>query len=121
MIEQPIQTAARWTPDCQGKQNFDGPIVEVSTRYWPPGGGFSLFDATTGKWDDDEDRPEVLPEAKCSIVIRDEADRDRVLTSKKFTAATEHEVKRKVETWVQQQFDRITRSLGVEFEGEVTG
>ena len=32
--------SAKWTNDCQGKKDYDGPILEVSTRYWPRGGGF---------------------------------------------------------------------------------
>lgn len=34
---------ARWTDDCQGKKDFDGTIIDISSRYWPRGGGFGLF------------------------------------------------------------------------------
>lgn len=27
---------AKWTPDCQGKQDFDFPLVHVSCRMYPP-------------------------------------------------------------------------------------
>jgi len=38
----------KWTNDCQGKKDFDGPIVTLSSRYWPSGGGFSMLDTGTG-------------------------------------------------------------------------
>jgi hypothetical protein len=39
----------KWRNDCQGKKDYDGRIVHVSSRYWPRGGGyftFSLFQAS---------------------------------------------------------------------------
>ena len=35
-----LKVSARWTNDCSGKKDFDGRIVDLSTRYWPRGGGF---------------------------------------------------------------------------------
>lgn len=37
---------AKWTPDCQGKKDYDGQILSISTRYWPSGGGFATFSYT---------------------------------------------------------------------------
>ena len=30
-----IEFECAWTLDCQQKQDFDFPIINVSTRYWP--------------------------------------------------------------------------------------
>ena len=35
-----MQPYAMWTDDCQGKKDYDGNMVSISTRYWPgPSGG----------------------------------------------------------------------------------
>jgi hypothetical protein len=101
---------ADWTPDCQGKQDFDGPIIEVSTRYWPRGGGFSVL--VDGQWQENADRPKIKPSAHCSILLRDsEAARDTVLVDARFEGETEEEVKQAVERWANEQQQRIVLAV----------
>ena len=107
-----MSIAARWTPDCQGKQDFDGPIIVVSTRYWPQGGGYLEFERHTRHWRENEDRPEILPSAHCAIIIRDrEEDHDLTIAEAEFEAKTEEEVKRRVESWANEKRNRIIRAL----------
>lgn len=35
MIIKGVEFETEWTTDCGGKQSFDFPVVEISTRYWP--------------------------------------------------------------------------------------
>jgi len=30
-----MKPCAEWTDDCQGKKDYDGPIITIATRYWP--------------------------------------------------------------------------------------
>lgn len=102
-----MSIAAHWTPDCQGKQDFDGPIITVSTRYWPRGGGFSTFNPAEG-WKHNEDRPEIKPSAKCEIILHDvEEDHNQTLAECDFEAETEDEVKQQVEVWANEQRDKL--------------
>jgi hypothetical protein len=93
---------ALWTPDCQDKQNFDGPILSIWTRYWPGPN-------SRGAW---------LPSASAKIVLnlgpREEGDCGglyRVWREQKFEADTEAEVKALVEAWARHQMAKITRTL----------
>lgn len=118
---------ARWTDDCQGKKDFDGPIVDISTRYWPRGGGFH-FSTGRGDFQSSADAfPQVKPSAHSSIRIlrRDEdgeyGEGDDLLSAS-FEADTEDEVKAQVEAWAAEQYARIGRALRAEFaapEGSV--
>lgn len=98
--------ASHWTPNCQGKQNFDGPVVELSIRYWPRGDGFITFDSQTGECRENK----VEPSATSAFVIRD-VDHDFVLVEAKFEAETWDEVKRQVEAWANDQYAKITGVL----------
>jgi hypothetical protein len=113
--------AASWTHDCNGKQDFDGPIIEISTRYWPRGGGFMGFDTATCRFEENEDRPEIKPSAHSAIVLRDiEEDHDRTIAESDFEAETEAEVKRQVEEWANAQRQRIIAALDREFHFHLT-
>jgi len=110
--------SAMWTPDCQGKQDYDGPLLAISCRFWPgPGGGGSMtFDTSTkqvgslpyGR----------RPSAKASIILpfgqpSEPWVMDEYLTWREaeFEADTEEEVKAQVVAWVQERFDEVRRLL----------
>ena len=100
---------ARWTDDCQGKQNYDGRLLSISTRYWPgpEGGGGMTYDTETkvigtlpyGK----------QPSAVAAIHLEHGVDDFIVLREASFTASTEAEVKAAVEQWVREQVNEFAR------------
>lgn len=104
--DEDVPLDAEWKPDCQGKQDYDADLVQLSTRYWPRGGGFSIFNTATGEFADNDARPEIKPSAKASILIQGEE-----LASARFEGDDEAEVKAEVERWAQQQFNDIRRAL----------
>jgi hypothetical protein len=116
-----MKPAARWTPDCQGKWDYDGRLVCISTRYWPAGGGFHIYDGRQperGLHPSSEDFPEIKPSAIASIDIRcgetDESGHNEDyahLSEKEFEADTEAEVKSQVEDWVRSEYLRIVTCL----------
>jgi hypothetical protein len=117
-----MKPAARWTPDCQGKWDYDGRLIGISTRYWPCGGGFHLSDGTGNFRPSIETHPEIKPAATASIhVYCGETDENghnspyAVLAEKEFEADTEQEVKAAVEVWVAEQYDRIVKCLMDEY------
>jgi len=93
-----------WTNDCQGKKDFDGEVLHVSSRYWPRGGGFHVLDENG--WSGNEARPEIRPSAVSHIYFF-----DKELVTKQFEADTEEEVKALVETWVKEQIASLTEHL----------
>lgn len=105
-----MKLAAKWKPDCQGKQDYDAPILEISTRYWPRGGGFHVLDR--GEWQGNESRPEIKPSAHASLLINGGPE---ALAELEVEADTEAEVKVAVERWAQEQMDRAVKVLRAEF------
>lgn len=94
-----MKPCAAWSDDYGGKQDYDGRLLSISTRYWP---GFKSRDGR--------------PSAKASIVLN-HGEPDQygfndyaVWREREFSAETEAEVKAAVEAWVQEQFDEV-RSL----------
>ena len=113
-----ITTTARWTPDCQGKWDFDGRFIVVSSRYYPQGGGFHIFDRVNGFRPSIETNPNLRPHAVSAIHLEHgEADDNGhnadylIITEKEFDGDTEAEVKARVETWVQEQVQVIADLL----------
>lgn len=107
-----LRVPAEWTDDCQGKKDFDGELVSLSTRYWPKGGGISMLSRETGWVDNPFD---CKPSAKSSILLR-HADGDYVIfAQKEFEADTIEAVKAQVEEWAAQQYQRIIKALTQEF------
>ncbi len=105
----------RWTDDCQGKKDYDGRLVSISTRYWPRGGGFWVL--RDGEFQDNDARPEIRPKASASIVLN-HGEPDKygygnyiVIAEQDFEADTEAEVKALVEAWVAEQFRAIARKI----------
>lgn len=107
---------AKWADDCQGKKDYDGRMIEISTRYWPEGGGFHIShghgDLTLST------DPAIKPSANCSVVIchgiKEDGDGGpdtETLIEKDFTADTFEQVAIEVETFAQTQMDFIVKSL----------
>lgn len=123
MSETTLKVPAKWTDDCQGKKDFDGDLVTLSTRYWPRGGGFTilLHDGRAGvtEFQENDTRPEIRPSAHSSIYIGSRAneyyDESEQLIEAEFAADTQEEVQRQVEEWAAQQFARIADALRREF------
>ncbi len=109
-----LKTAASWTNDCQGKQDYDGPILSISTRYWPRGGGYWLVDNTNGKCSDtaDPSRQNIRPSATSAIIMYHGVSEECFpLTEKDFEGETEDEVKKLVEEWGQEEMNKIVEAL----------
>lgn len=121
---------AIWTNDCQGKQDFDGPILVISTRYWPRGGGFTTVNVEgpgVATFEENADRPHIRPSATSSIAIVSRDDPDdpdldnpdhETLARKSFEGETEEDVKRQVEAWAAVQFETVAEILRAAFAGE---
>ena len=110
---------AMWTPDCQGKQSYDGEIISISTRYWPgPGGGGAMtFDPATGAFGTLPygKRPSAHSSILLNIGPREEHDGGGdylVWRDREFEADTEAEVKALVEAWVAEQMADVVALLG---------
>ena len=104
-----MELQAEWTPDCQGKQDYDADLVSLSTRYWPRGGGYAEMTAD-GRWLENEARPSIPPSATATIYLQDEP-----LTTGSFDGATEAEVKAKVEAWAREQFAKVASAMSAAF------
>ena len=106
-----LHVPAGWTLDCQGKQDYDGNIVTISTRYWPRGGGFSTYDNETGEWRGNEHRPDLWPSAHAALHLKyrkaEGYDDYVILVEAEFEGETETEVKAQVERWVKSQYDKV--------------
>ena len=117
--ENKILPRAMWIDDCQGKKDYDGPILSVSTRYWPgPGdGGAMTYDTRTCVFGTIAYGPR--PSATSSIILhlgpQEEHDGggDRLTWRKQdFEGDTEQAVKTAVETWVSAQIKDLVTLLG---------
>ena len=117
---------AEWTDDCQGKKDYDGPLLSISTRYWPStaeqaelaktGLGFNFLNLTSGIG-----HFESLPydkngfaSARAALVLNTgepESGDYWTLVEAEFSAATGEEVRRQVEEWVKDQCNRIVTHL----------
>jgi hypothetical protein len=115
-----LRLQAEWTDDCQGKKDYDGDILSISTRYWPRGGGFFVLrNAGDGvAFEENDARPYIKPSATSSLMLTYHKDGggDYVdLTEQSFEGETFEEVAAQVEVWAQEQMDRAVRALRAEF------
>lgn len=114
-----LTPCAKWTPDCQGKQDYDGRLISISTRYWPQGGGFYVL--TPRRVEGNEARPEIRPSATASILLNygkpDEFGFGEYITlaERGFEADTEADTKALVEAWVTEQFASISRLVATHY------
>ena len=117
-MSETMRVPARWTDDCQGKKDYDGHLVSLSTRYWPRGGGFPVL-TPEREWQGNDARPEIRPSAKATIYLGS-VDYEFYaaaypLASREFEADAQEEVQRQVEAWVAEQYARIAKVLRREF------
>lgn len=118
MNDEPLKHHAAWTDDCQGKKDYDGEAVGISTRYWP---GYHTMFNTAEPQKGFQRVKTGGPHAHSALVIRhapiegEEYSEWLTLVEKDFEGQTEADVKRQVEAWVQEQFERMTRALRAEF------
>lgn len=113
-----LKLDAKWKDDCQGKKDYDGEILSVSTRYWPRGGGF--FVGAPGKGiEGNEARPEIKPSAKSSIMLRHSDEDSITLVEAEFEGETQEEVQRQVEIWAQARFDEVVDLLARHFDVKI--
>jgi hypothetical protein len=108
------ETPLVWTNDSGGKKDLDVPIVVLSTRYWPRGGGWTQISPVL---ETNEDRPHVRPSARSSIAL-EHGDDLTELCERYFEAETEDEVKGQVEEWARGRMLRIADVLVAAFREE---
>jgi len=114
------RTPAEWTDDCQGKKDFDGGLVELSSRYWPRGGSHIVRNPDGSMTDGSHpSRQEIRPSAISSVLLHfrgpdGETDVLR-LAAESFEADTEAEVRAAVEEWAQAQMTKIVTVLVAAF------
>lgn len=110
---------AKWTGDCQGKQDYDGRLLSISCRYWPGegDGGSNVFDTSTMKWTTVwyGKKPSAVASISLNFGEPDECGYGNYLEwrEESFEANTEAEVKVLVETWVQERMDEVLGLLGI--------
>jgi hypothetical protein len=109
-----VKLDARWTNDCGGKQDFDGPILSLSTRYWPgpEGGSGMVVTADAGRTTIADLPYGPWPSATAEILLHHGDEESITLREESFEAATEQEVKAMVEAWADSQFNDILAKLG---------
>ena len=98
-----FQPTAKWTPDCNGKQDYDGRLLSISTRYWPA-------------WKSSDNRPSANAAIHVDHGIphpEEEFADYSVLAEAEFSADTETEVKAQVEEWVRRECREVLDRLGV--------
>lgn len=108
---------AMWTNDCQGKKDFDGPIISISSRYWPRGGGISVLRPGSIELETNADQT-IRPSAKSSVILHigpreeDDGGGDSVdLCSEDFEAETQEEVQAMVEAWADRKANEVADIL----------
>lgn len=117
ILPKTINPATRWTDDCQGKKDFDGWLISISTRYWPgPDKGGTLV--ITGDGDIKTLPYSPKPSAHSSInILFGEADEEGynadyfMLAEKNFEGETEDDVKVQVEVWTKDKANQIKDAL----------
>lgn len=86
----------KWTNDCQGKMDYDGEVVSINTRLWPPN-----YDAN-GRWT-----------ATSDVCTSDGA----VVYRIDFSGATKAECQRAVEIWAGEAIKLIDTAARSLFQG----
>jgi hypothetical protein len=106
-----------WSNDCCGKKDYDGPVVSVSTRYWPAGGSAMVFDTAHAELGLHRHDDGHAPCAHCSIMLEDGrgVGVGTTLIESEFEGATFDDVRVRVEEWAAGQAERIKVALKAEF------
>lgn len=98
------RTPAVWTDDCQGKKDFDGYVVILSTRYWPANYSSKGLCSANCSFELQHGEPYSAYDNKYT-------DDNITLIEKEFEAATEGDVKEQVELWASEKFNEIAELL----------
>ena len=105
-----------WTDDCQGKKDYDGKLLDVSSRYWPSGGGFHVYDSREPEKGLHLHQDGSPARAVSHIILRcQKTDHPKydwcydgiVLATQEFSGPSQQDVQSQVEAWVQEQFTKI--------------
>ena len=109
-----------WTDDCQGKKDYDGRLVVVSTRYWPAGGGFHVFDSRQPEKGLHQNQDGSPPSAKSSILLArgDLNGTYEKLIEKEFEGESFEAIASQVEQWAAEQYEKIAAILRTAFSAE---
>lgn len=110
-----LKPLASWSPDCQGKWDYDGKLISISCRYWPAGGGVDLLDTATDTWTRGVEG--VRPSAVASILMWHGGNDYITLAKHEFEGDSEADVKQAVETWVSAQFRIVAKTVADAFPG----
>jgi hypothetical protein len=99
-----------WTPDCQGKEDFDGAMVFLSTRIYPRGGSSDIWEIRDGvvvdhSKTDDPRRQGIKPSGYAHIVVFG------VNYERSFEAETTEQLKKDIEAWYSQYIERAQNLL----------
>lgn len=102
-----------WIDDCQGKKDYDGRLVVVSTRYWPAGGGYHVFDSRHPEKGLRPSDDGSKPSANCSILLArgDLNGTYEELIEKEFDGDSFEQVASQVEEWAAEQYEKIATVL----------
>ena len=106
---------AEWTNDCCGKKDYDGDVLQISTRYWPRGGSCLMLDTAQPELGLHHVDDGSKPSAHSSLLLHGDGDYV-TLTEKEFEAETFEEVAAQVEAWAQEQMDKAEAALRAAFE-----
>lgn len=112
MLPAVLPLNAEWRDDCQGKKDYDGEILRISTRYW----GSRDYRIVGGNL--------TKPSAKSSLMLSYRANDELPtydpgyinLVEQEFEAETEAEVKALVEAWAQQKMNEVVQLLMDKFQ-----
>lgn len=126
-IEELTTPCAVWTDDCQGKKDFDGRLLSISTRYYPgpEGGGFMTvsngpegLSFGTAPY---AARPSAIASIDFNFGIPDAPGGYGNYVhwrEEQFEGDTEESVKMQVEGWVRERMGELVVLLGILGEDE---
>lgn len=103
-----------WTDDCSGKKDYDGVVLRISTRYWPRGGSTFICDGGGFRKHDDGRKPY----AHSGLLLGGYNDYVTISESG-FEGETFEEVAKLVESWAQEQMDKVETVLSVAFKNSM--
>jgi phage FluMu protein Com len=106
-----------WTDDCCGKKNCDGPVVCFDSRYWPAGGSALVVVNEPDKFHIGQEQNGEPATAITSLRLTfycegyEPGDNITLAESGYLKGNSFEDVKDQVETWQQEQFNRLVEIL----------
>lgn len=117
-----------WRNDCQGKKDYDAPILEITSRYWPgeqDGEGRMAIDVEDGTVYRNVPyggEASAVSELEVLYASTEGMSVERLtLARKEFQHYDGEVVRREVERWAQEQMDKAVAALRTAFEEDVNG